>query len=203
MKYGSVQPNSKSLKKELSSAHAHKIRTKHQFFAWPCKKVDKPAFASGYVKRNASGSNRQQCRGCICTYTAVSASTEAHLQVQRLYLQVQRLYLQVQICICKCHMPANKYRSVFAADADLCLYELLCCVCKCRGCICKCRGCICKYRGCICKYSSCYCTHGRCTTLLSRVHVLKIIWSTAPAHADNNNAFLFFQHSSSTQDVLL
>ena len=144
-----------------------------------------------------------KCRGCICTYTAVSASTEAHLQVQRLYLQVQRLYLQVQICICKCHMPANKYRSVFAADADLCLYELLCCVCKCRGCICKCRGCICKYRGCICKYSSCYCTHGRCTTLLSRVHVLKIIWSTAPAHADNNNAFLFFQHSSSTQDVLL
>jgi hypothetical protein len=65
MKYGSVQPNSKSLKKELSSAHAHKIRTKHQFFAWPCKKVDKPAFASGYVKRNASGSNRQHRCSCV------------------------------------------------------------------------------------------------------------------------------------------
>ena len=74
MKYGSVQPNSKSLKKELSSAHAHKIRTKHQFFAWPCKTVDKPAFASGYVKRNASAVSWVQFRpfaslaGCGKTY---------------------------------------------------------------------------------------------------------------------------------------
>ena len=78
-------------------------------------------------------------------------------------------------------MIGNKYRSVFAADADLCLHELLCCICKCRGAsasaeaasasaeaasartlpylqvqrrICKYRGCICKYRGCICKYRS-------------------------------------------------
>ena len=176
-------------------------------------------------------------------------------------------------------MIGNKYRSVFAADADLCLHELLCCICKCRGAsasaeaasasaeaasartlpylqvqrrICKYRGCICKYRGCICKYRSvfvnvtcqqintdlylqqtqiCACMNfcvvsasaeaasasteaASASTaavtarmvaalLLSRVHVLKIIWSTAPAHADNNNAFLFFQHSSSTQDVLL
>ena len=30
MKYGSAKPNVKSLKKELSSAHAHKIQTKHR-----------------------------------------------------------------------------------------------------------------------------------------------------------------------------
>ena len=65
-------------------------------------------------------------------------------------------------------MIGNKYRSVFAADADLCLHELLCCICKCRGASASAeaasartlpylqvQGRICKYRGCICKYRGC------------------------------------------------